>query len=235
MTLAVHMLRHQHAICRHMTRLCPPLQAAESESGRASIPFTSQPWQAAIHHMITTLVTILPLPSYMTSYTFFFFGCILHPSFVTCNCNNQIYTSYWLAQSNVQCSQGITCLLLPCFLFSRSVYLPLILSGCRLFSLNVSFPLIVLVILLMFYLGYFCVIKFLIPTVVGSLRCYFPFLSSLLFHRPLQYSIALSLASSLSPAEFHIPSFSYCQCICLLYFDMTGDWFQYLRKATKLP
>lgn len=73
MALEVHMLRQQHAVCWHMTRLCRPLQAAESESSWASILFTSQAWQAAILHMITTLVTI-PACSPLHDFLYYLFG-----------------------------------------------------------------------------------------------------------------------------------------------------------------
>lgn len=90
MALAVHLPQHQHAICWHLTRLCPLMRAAARESRRASILFTSQPWQAAVLYVITALVSV-PTPAQMTSFAYCQ-HCLYRP-FLASKCHNQIYLS----------------------------------------------------------------------------------------------------------------------------------------------
>lgn len=209
-----------------MTRLCPP-SASCREWENASINKIHQPTVTGRHpphdkHGYYSPYPLVNDPLYSSFFFFFGVSCIhlLFPVTIT--------TFTYLIdqpQGNVQCSQGITCVLFPCFLFSHAVHLPLVLSGCLLFSLNVSFSLIVLVIFLLFYLPSI----FLCHSVFNS-RCF-----SLLFAR-IDISLfclscsfillcnILSLSLPHQPRWVSIPSFSYCQCY-VYHVLMTGDSF----------
>ncbi len=113
--------------------------------------------------------------------------------------------------------QGITCLLFFCVFLPHAVNLPLILSGCLLFSLNVSFSFIVLVIHLLFYF----------PSILLCHSFFFNSHSSSLLAACIAISFSchpcsfilcnISITSSLSPTESHIPSFSYCQWMSAIF------------------
>ncbi len=101
--------------------------------------------------------------SFLHDFLYFFLGCILHPSFVTYNCNNQIYISYLLIQSNVQ-GLYVYCSLVFSFPMqsnSHSISLVVLFSGP-----GFHFPSLFLSFSYCFILNIFCVIEFLIPTVL---------------------------------------------------------------------
>ena len=104
MALAVHMPRHQHAICRHMTRLChPPANCREWK--QACINTIHQPTVTGSHpphdnhtgdyspfSLLTCLLILL----------FFFSASCIHPSWLV-----TAISKFTSAQSNVLCSKGL--------------------------------------------------------------------------------------------------------------------------------
>ena len=152
MALAVHMPRHQHAICRHMTRLChPPANCREWK--QACINTIHQPTVTGSHpphdnhtgdyspfSLLTCLLILL----------FFFSASCIHPSWLV-----TAISKFTSAQSNVLCSKG-----LHLTFHSLVFFLLFFLNSFTSYSFSVSVflhnhflyqSLIVLLILFLFY------------------------------------------------------------------------------------
>lgn len=139
------------------------------------------------------------------------FGSFLHPSFVTCN---QILLMYGvLTGFYVYCSLDFS-FPAPSASHSHSLAVSFPASAHHFPLLFLSFP----------YRYYYLSSIFLRHSCFFNshylsllVTCNAVSLSCPPFSPPLQYSIAPSLTGSLSPAEFNIPSFPYCQCMSTIF------------------
>ena len=104
MALAVHMPRHQHAICRHMTRLChPPANCREWK--QACINTIHQPTVTGSHpphDNHTGDYSPFSLLTFLLILLFFFSASCIHPSWLV-----TAISKFTSAQSNVLCSKGL--------------------------------------------------------------------------------------------------------------------------------